>query len=92
MLQRDIPRALAFSALLILSGCLVMSDKRETRIKSVQNLAPVYNVRDDAKTRRRVALTQMLGRAYNQFNAGDDAAAEKLLEEVLRQDRSSIDA
>lgn len=92
MLQRDISLVLAFSSLLILSGCLVMSDKRETRIKSVQNLAPVYNVRDDAKTRRRVALTQKLGRAYNQFNAGDDVAAEKLLEEVLRQDTSSIDA
>ncbi|MRU27381.1 type IV pilus biogenesis/stability protein PilW, partial [Xylella fastidiosa subsp. multiplex] len=66
MLQRDISLALALSSLLILSGCLVMSDQRETRIKSVQNLPPVYNVCDDAQTRRRVALTQTLGRAYNQ--------------------------
>ncbi len=69
-----------------------MRDTKETRIKSVQNLAPVYNVRDDAKTRRRVALTQKLGRAYNQFNAGDDAASEQLIQDVLRQDPSSIDA
>ncbi|AXI84104.1 type IV pilus biogenesis/stability protein PilW [Xylella taiwanensis] len=83
---------LVFAAVLILSGCVAMPDKKETRIKSVQNLAPVYNFHDDAKTRRRVALTQNLGRAYNQFNAGDDAAAERLIQDVLRQDPSSIDA
>jgi len=62
------------------------------KVVEAKSIAPVYDVRDDPATRQRRAREQKLGLAVNRLQSGDAAAADKLVDEVLRQDPKMVDA
>ncbi|MEE7558790.1 type IV pilus biogenesis/stability protein PilW, partial [Xanthomonas sp. Kuri4-2] len=93
MRRRDLAiLALALVALTT-TGC--GSGSRNTkagRVKSVEQVAPRYDLHDDAATRQRLAQQEKLGLALNRLQSGDYADAEKQARGVLRKDSRSVDA
>lgn len=78
----------------VLSAAGCASGPRTTagKVKSVQSIAPRYDIGDDAATKQRLARQEKLGLAVNRLQTGDVAAADALVREVLKQSPRLADA
>lgn len=91
MRQRELALMAAVAIALCAVGCGGRNAK-PGKIKSVEQVAPIYDFRDSSATRDRLALEQKLGLANNRMQSGDYAAAEQLVRDVLKKTPNSIDA
>ncbi|HBK45907.1 MAG TPA: type IV pilus biogenesis/stability protein PilW [Xanthomonadaceae bacterium] len=93
MPRRDLQLLLIVLAALVLASCGTGGrNAKAGRVKSVEQIAPRYDIRDDTATKQRMAQQEKLGLAFNRMQGGDYAAAEQLVREVLRKEPKSVDA
>ncbi|WP_066095101.1 type IV pilus biogenesis/stability protein PilW [Xanthomonas massiliensis] len=85
--------AVVFLLGLCLAGCRSsgVSPKRGKIVKT-ESVAPRYDVRDNAATKRRMQAQEQLALAVERLRSGDQAQARKLAEEAVRRDPASVDA
>ncbi len=77
---------------LLLAACAKSPTVKAPKIRGSEQVAPVYRLEDDATTRRRVEVRDMLGIAAQRFSAGDLAEAEKQARLALRREPTAVDA
>lgn len=80
------------SGALLLAACAKSPVVKSPKIRGSEQVAPVHRFEDDAATRRRIELRDMLGIAAQRLAAGDLVEAEKRARAVLRRDQGSADA
>jgi type IV pilus assembly protein PilF len=92
MRRRDVALVLTLLAAALCAACGTASrSSKPARVKSVEQIAPRYDVRDSAETRTRLAQQEKLGLAVNRLQTGEYDQADKLVREVLRRDPKLVD-
>jgi type IV pilus assembly protein PilF len=76
---------------LLLAGC-GERNARIGKIKGYKPVAPVYEVRDDAQTRKRMKYDELLGVAGDRFGRGDLEDAQKFARSAQKLDASRPEA
>lgn len=76
----------------VIAGCGGGRNAKAGQVTRVESVAPRYHVRDSREVRQRVAQQELLGLAVERMRAGDHAAAERLVRDVLKKQPASADA
>ncbi|MBD9368147.1 type IV pilus biogenesis/stability protein PilW [Xanthomonas sp. XNM01] len=80
-----------FAGALLLAACSKSPTLKSPKIRGSEQIAPTYRFEDDAATRRRVEVREMLGIAAQRLSIGDLAEAEKQARGALRRDPAAAD-
>ncbi|ELQ10003.1 type IV pilus biogenesis/stability protein PilW [Xanthomonas translucens] len=83
--------ALSVAALLALSACAARSSK-PGKLRSVEQVAPDYDFRDNGQVKARYALQEQLGLAGNRLSGGDLAGAADRARKALALAPESVQA
>jgi type IV pilus assembly protein PilF len=76
---------------LLLSACSKSQTVKAPKIKGSEQIAPEYSYSDNADTKRRVQVRDILGLAAQRLAEGDLAEAEKQANKALKLDPSAVD-
>lgn len=91
--MRADPRLLfLLTGALLLAACSKPSTVKAPKIKGTEEIARTYHLEDNAETKRRVQVREMLALAGRRYSSGDIDAAEAQVRKVLKLDPSSADA
>lgn len=91
--RRELTAVLVLAIALLGAGCNHGGTRTSAgKVVAAKSIAPTYDVHDDPATRQRRGREEKLGLAVNRLQAGDPAAADALVREVLKQDPKMVDA
>lgn len=85
--------AIVLPTLILLgAGLAACGRSKDVKIVRTESVAPRYDVRDDAATRRRMRDREQMALAIERLRAGDAEGARKYAEAAVRRDPDSADA